>query len=62
MTCQELTDRLPDYTSRDVDLAGRRAIEGHLMVCDACVRYLCDYEATVRLARATAADERGPLR
>ena len=55
MTCQELTDRLPDYTSHDVDLAGRRAIEAHLMICDRCVRYLRDYEVTVRLARSTAA-------
>src|SRR5690348_7767291 len=55
MTCQELIDRLADYISHDVDLAGRRAIEAHLMICDRCVRYLHDYEVTVRLARSTAA-------
>lgn len=54
MTCQELTGRLLDFHGGDVDRAGLRAIEAHLTVCDPCLRYLCDYELTIRLAQSAA--------
>jgi hypothetical protein len=50
MTCREVTERL-----RDFDHAERRAVESHLMVCDRCLRYLGEYELTLRLARAAEA-------
>ena len=57
MSCQELTDRLHDYRGGDVGRADREALEAHLMICDHCLRYACDYEVTIRLARST--DGRG---
>ena len=54
MTCRELTDRLRDYGCGCIDCAERRTVEAHLMVCDRCLRYLGEYELTVRLARVTA--------
>ena len=53
MSCQQLIDRLHDYRCGDVDGAVLPAIEAHLMVCDHCLRYLRDYEMTVRLVRST---------
>jgi anti-sigma factor RsiW len=55
MTCRQLTDRLLDYCCGEIDPAGRRAIEEHLIRCDRCLRYLRDYALTVRLLRSTAA-------
>jgi predicted anti-sigma-YlaC factor YlaD len=57
MSCQELTDRLHDYLGGDVDRADLRVIEDHLKVCDRCLRYACEYELTLRLARSAAGQE-----
>jgi len=61
MSCWQLMDRLHDYQGGDVDGSDRAVIEAHLMVCDHCLRYVCDYEVTIRLARSTAGRGARPL-
>jgi len=36
MTCEELTERLPDYWAGQLDAAGRQALDEHLASCAAC--------------------------
>jgi anti-sigma factor RsiW len=55
MTCRELTERLLDYHCVGIDPARQRAVEAHLMVCDRCLRYLGDYQATVRVVQSAIA-------
>lgn len=51
MTCRDVTDELGAYASRESEPENRRAVEAHLMRCDRCLRYLADYQLTIRLAR-----------
>jgi anti-sigma factor RsiW len=52
LSCREIADFLLAYLDDELPSAPRAAFEAHLGECDACVRYLRDYQATVRLSRA----------
>lgn len=48
MTCRELNDSLPDYTSGEIAPEKRRALEQHLVRCPPCVAYLRSYRRMLR--------------
>jgi len=51
MTCREFVDFIADYLAGELAPDERASFEGHLAVCPACVTYLKDYRATLRLGR-----------
>ena len=54
MTCREVADFLADYLDDAMPLARKTAFVAHLAVCLTCRRYLTQYRATIKLARAAA--------
>jgi anti-sigma factor RsiW len=56
LTCQRVSDFLMAYLDRELDAETHARFEAHLAECEECVRYLRDYQATVRLARKAYAD------
>lgn len=62
LTCQEALDFIARYVAGELPAGERRAFDAHLAVCAACVAYLNNYQAVIRLARAAhcGADEPVP--
>ena len=56
ITCRELIEFLDDYVDGCLTRAEHARFEDHLARCEACVRYLRGYRATLRLALAACAD------
>ena len=52
LTCRDIADFLLAYLDGELPPEPRVAFEAHLGECDVCVRYLRDYQETVRLSRA----------
>lgn len=52
LTCRDVVDFLMDYMEGGLDAPQRAEFETHLTLCDDCVAYLRQYEATVRLGKA----------
>jgi anti-sigma factor RsiW len=57
ITCRELYEFLIDYVSGELPIAQRTEFERHLAVCPSCVAYLENYENTIALGKAAAADD-----
>jgi anti-sigma factor RsiW len=57
LTCRELIEFLDDYVDERLTPAERARFDDHLSLCEACVRYLRGYRATVRLALAAFAED-----
>lgn len=51
MTCREFADFMADYLSGELAPETRAQFERHLSLCDTCVTYLKDYEATIKLGK-----------
>jgi anti-sigma factor RsiW len=49
--CRECVDLLVDYLEGDLPPERARALEIHLELCPACVRFLRTYQGTVDVAR-----------
>jgi hypothetical protein len=58
--CQECVDLLVDYLEGDLPPERARALEIHLELCPACVRFLRTYKGTVDVARRLPAAEIPP--
>lgn len=56
LTCREVIDFILAYLDGELDAGTRREFDRHLGVCPSCVAYLAGYEATIRLARGSAAE------
>lgn len=56
LNCREVTDFLMAYLDRELDAETHAAFEAHLVECEECVRYLRDYQTTVRLAKKAFSD------
>jgi anti-sigma factor RsiW len=56
LTCRELIEFLDDYVDGCLTRAEHARFEDHLARCEACVRYLRGYRATMRLALAACAE------
>jgi anti-sigma factor RsiW len=52
-TCRELIDFLVDFLDGTLPADQRVVFEEHLGRCPACVAYLREYQATVRLEQST---------
>jgi hypothetical protein len=48
-TCREFIEKLAEYLAGELTGEDRQTADLHLRVCPECVRYLKDYEVTVRL-------------
>jgi anti-sigma factor RsiW len=57
MTCEELIGVLTDYVAGSLDSSAQGVLEAHLGDCPECLEYLRSYRETIRLARATAAED-----
>jgi anti-sigma factor RsiW len=57
LTCRELIEFLDDYVDDCLPPSERTRFDAHLTRCDACVRYLRGYRATMRLALAACAED-----
>lgn len=58
--CREVIDLLDAYLDRSLPAVRRRRFERHLGACEACRRYLAEYEATVRLGRQAFVESEFP--
>jgi anti-sigma factor RsiW len=54
LTCQEIVELVTDYLEGAMDAGIRAAFEAHLVICDGCVHYLDQLEATISLAGSDA--------
>jgi anti-sigma factor RsiW len=55
--CRECIDLLVDYLEGDLPPARAQALEIHLELCPACVRFLRTYQGTVDVARKLPVEE-----
>jgi hypothetical protein len=51
LTCQQVTDLIADYVTKEMDAATRLAFEKHLSLCADCVAFLSTYQETIRTTR-----------
>jgi anti-sigma factor RsiW len=57
LTCREILDFLAAYLDGELAPGAREDFEAHLSRCPDCVDYLESYRETLRLARASRADD-----
>ncbi|MBI3786068.1 MAG: zf-HC2 domain-containing protein [Deltaproteobacteria bacterium] len=57
MTCRELVDFLVDYLDGRLSADERTRFDEHLGDCPECVRYVKQYEETIRVSKAAAATD-----
>ena len=60
LTCREMIAFLADYLDGRLALTERNLFDRHLADCVDCAAYLRSYGETIRLARATRADDELP--
>lgn len=48
ITCQEVVEHLMAYVNNELTVGERAAVDAHLAVCPECVRFLKNYEQTIR--------------
>jgi anti-sigma factor RsiW len=58
--CQECIDLLVDYLEGELSAERARALDVHLELCPACVRFVRTYKGTVNVARTLPLDEIPP--
>lgn len=51
LTCKDVHDFLMAYLDNEVTAQQRQAFEEHLAACSSCVRYVDQYQRTIRLGR-----------
>ncbi len=56
LTCQQVSEFLMAYLDGELDAEAQAIFAAHLAECEECVRYLQDYQATVRLAKQAYKD------
>lgn len=56
VTCREVLDFLYLYLDGELPEERRREFERHLGVCPPCREYILEYEAAIRLGRASFAE------
>ena len=57
ITCKQFIRTLAEFLAGELDSGDERRSELHLEVCPDCVRYLKDYEVTIRLGAGSREDE-----
>ncbi|MGH7947694.1 MAG: anti-sigma factor family protein [Candidatus Binataceae bacterium] len=61
MTCREFIEFLSAYRDGDLQIDQRANFDRHLADCDECVKYLRDYEATIRAGKMAFKDPDAPV-
>ncbi len=61
MTCREFVEFLWRYTEDDLSPTERTTFDDHLTKCPHCVKYLQQYQDTVRIGKTAVAPSTDPL-
>jgi len=61
MTCRDLITFLHRYLEDDLSVEEQDRFNEHLAICPDCVAYINNYQATVRLAKATLLHDEDPV-
>ena len=61
ITCRELIDFIADYVEGRLEPQQQLDFDRHIARCSSCRAYLASYETTIRLVRASGAEDESLL-